>query len=98
DDASMKLVAVRQNDTGGGAVFGQDSAYFRVATNLGAESPRRAGQRLRKAAHAAADVAPDAALAVRLAHDVVEENVGGAGRGRRGHRADDGVGGQGDLE
>jgi hypothetical protein len=35
------------------------------------------GQRLGEGAHAAADITPDAALAVGLAHEMVEEDVGG---------------------
>ena len=52
---------------------------------------------LESARHAAADVAPNAAHAVALAHDVMEKNVGGAWHGRSRERADDGVGGNSGL-
>ena len=63
-----------------------------LGSNLDAEVARGCRKRLRQSAHSAAHVAPYAALAVGLAHDVVEEHVGGAGHRGRHERADDRVG------
>ena len=50
--------------------------HLGLAADLDAEVAGGRGQRLRQPAHAAAHVAPHAALAVGLAHDVVEQHVG----------------------
>src|SRR5262249_32104509 len=66
--AGAQLLAVGQGDAGDGAVVDQDPAHLCVGADLGAVGTGDLGQGLGEGAHAAADVAPDAALAVGLAH------------------------------
>ena len=75
--------------------LGRPAAFVRISAPCAFAA---AAMLLRDAAHAAADVAPHAADAVALAHDVVEQHVGRARHRRRGERPDDGVGGQRRLQ
>jgi hypothetical protein len=74
------------------ALLDRDLAHRRGEPQLRARIARRGRDRLGEPPHAALDVRPDAARAVRLAHHVVEEHVAGAGRRRRRPRADQRVG------
>ncbi len=95
---SAALLAARQRHAGDAAVPREDARYLGLAADLDAEVPRGAAERLAEATHAAPNVAPDAALAVGLAHDVMEEHVAGPGRRGARHGADDRVGGQRRLQ
>ena len=70
----------------------------RVGSDLGAAAGGRFRDGVRDRAHAAAHESPQPALAADAAHDVMQQDVGGAGRARSAVRADDAVGGERDFD
>ena len=91
-DGSAILVAARERDADGSAILDEDPRHLRVAADVDAEVACGRRERLGDTAHAAAHVPPHPPCASGLAHDVVEEHVGGSGHRRARHRADDRVG------
>ncbi len=89
DEAGAQFVAVRQHDAGGPPAARQDLCDLRIRADRTAGGKERAGEGLRHRAHAAARIAPGADRAVHLAHIVVEEDIGRAGRHRAERGADD---------
>ena len=92
------LRAVRERHTGRTSVPRENARHRAVRPDLRTVDTCRRGQRFADAAHAAAHVAPHPSHAVALAHDVVKQHVRRARHGRRGHRADDRVGCERDLQ
>ena len=82
-------IAVGQNDALRPSVFHQNPLHPRAGDDLAARGTQACRQRLGHAAHAAARIAPGADIAIHIAHRVMEENIGRAGRHRPQRRADD---------
>ncbi len=98
DFVAANLGAVLEHDTNRATVLHQHLRNFGVHSNLRALRLGGTGDRVADPTHPAAHVAPHAAHAVALTHDMVKEHVRGAGHRRRGHRADYGIGRERDLE
>ena len=95
DDAGgVDLLAVVEDDAGGAAVPDADALDAAAGADLAARGAEGGGERLGDRAHPAAGEAPGADVAVDVAHVVVEEDVGRAGR----HRAERGADDRGDGE
>jgi hypothetical protein len=87
--ACADLVAVVEHDAGRAPPRHAQVAHRRLGQDLGAEAARRRGDRLADAAGAAFREPPRAKRAVDLAHVMVEQHVGGAGRAHAQEGADD---------
>ena len=83
------LVAVLEHDAARAAALHEHLVDRGAGADLDAEGARRARNRRRHAAGAVLGEAPGAKRAVDLAHVVVQEDVGRAGRTRAEERADD---------
>jgi hypothetical protein len=71
--------AAAGDGAGGAAALDDDLLDRRIEDDLDALRPRRPGHRLRDRAHPADRVAPGARHPRRLAEEMMEEDVGGAG-------------------
>ena len=89
DVGRLDLLAVLEDDAGRLAVLDDDPRNRGLGADLGAEGLRGAGDRVGHAAGAALRDAPGTERAVDLAHVVVEQDVGRAGRVDALVRADD---------
>src|SRR6266851_3046014 len=89
DDGGADFVAVFENDSGGAALMEKNSCDSGFRADFSAGFARGAGNGVGDGTGAAAAEAPGAEGAVNLAHVVVEQNVGRAGRANAEERADD---------
>ncbi len=89
DAPRRDLVAVRQDHAGGPAALHDDLLDAAAGANLATRRPERGGERLGDRSHAAARKAPGADRAIHIAHRVMQEDIGRAGRHRPERGADD---------
>ena len=85
----LDLVAVLQDNADGLAILHQHLLNAGVGSDLAAVFLQRTGDGIRDGAHAATGQAPGADAAVDIAHDVVQQDIGGARRVNTERRADD---------
>jgi len=95
DGPGRHLAAVGEEQAPGPAALDPDALHGRLGLDHRPGLPGRRRQGLGEATHAALHVGPDPALASRLSHHVVEQDVAGARRARPRPGADQGVGGEG---
>jgi hypothetical protein len=91
-------LAIGEPHAGGAFLLDDDFGNLGIAADADAGGLRGLGHSLRDHAHAAFDIAPDAACAARFAHHVMQQHIAGAGRRRWREGANDGVGCQCRLE
>src|SRR5579863_7756259 len=98
DHASLQLIAVGEHDSRRAALLDQDFRDRRLSANLDVGLAGRVRNGVRDGAGAAARESPGAEGAVNLAHVVVQQHVGGAGRAYAEKGADNARGGHRRLE
>ena len=89
DDLARQVVAILEHDADRGPVLDDDLRDARPGADFGAGLARRAGDGVRDRAGPAAREPPRSERAVDLAHVVMQEHVGRAGRAHAQERADD---------
>src|SRR5262245_54443705 len=94
----VQLGSVFQHDSRGRTVARENAGHGRVGPNLGSLLARCGCDRVAYAPHPAPHVTPDSPGTVAFAHDMMKQDVSGAGHRWRSERPDDGIRGQRDLE
>ncbi len=89
DDLARQIVAILEHDADRGPVLDDDLRDARPGSDFGAGLARRAGDGVRDRAGSAAREPPRSEGPVDLAHVVMQEHVGRAGRAHAQERADD---------
>ena len=98
NNVGVNFVAVREHNAGGASVLDDDFGNRSFGANFNSGLASGVGNRVRDGAGAAARESPGTERAVNLAHVVMQQNVGGAGRAHAEKSSDNARGRHGRLE